>query len=124
MKKIFVDPYITNFNESKVLKGPGGCDGFGVFVNDALFGLFEYYWKGSTMEIGLAIHPDYVGQGLSNGFINAGIEFGVFHYRYVKDFVQLSVDIDNIAAYKAYLKNGFVETSRNAKEILMHKYLN
>ncbi|AUD62709.1 hypothetical protein BK010_03575 [Tenericutes bacterium MO-XQ] len=123
MKEIYVEPYITSYNEFGVLRGPENCDGFGVFVNDSLFGIFEYYWKDSTMEIGLAIHPDFVGKGLSDAFINAGIAFGISHYGYEKGFVQLSVEIDNIAAYKAYLKNGFVEVSRDLKEILMYKYL-
>ncbi|QMS84237.1 GNAT family N-acetyltransferase [Candidatus Xianfuyuplasma coldseepsis] len=123
MKSIYMQPYIDNYAKTNKIIGPEQCDGYAVFVENTLFGLFEYYLKGPIIELGLAIHPDYVGKGFSNDFIDAGINFAVWRYDYDQDYVQLTVEKDNIAAFKAYKKNGFVEVEQKDHEIVMYKYL-
>lgn len=123
MDTLYMQPYYDNYEEGKPLKGPANCDGFSVYKNGLLFGLFEYYDKGDFVEIGLALNPEYVGKGNSLTFIQSGIDFLIGHYKYVKDFVVLSVEKGNVAAYKAYLKFGFEEVKETEEEITMHYYL-
>jgi len=124
MEKIFMQPYFDNFNElTGEMEGPGGCDGYAVLNKDELVGLFEYYFKGEIMEIGLALSPDYVGKGLSKKFIMQGVNFGITNFNYKKDYIKLSVEEDNHAAFKAYLKVGFKENNRSDNEIEMRLYL-
>lgn len=123
METLYMKPYYDNYVEGQSLKGPANCDGFAVFKNDDFFGLFEYYLKEHFIEIGLAINPAYVGKGLSQQFIKEGIEFLVDKYNYQNDYIVLSVEKDNIAAHKSYLKFGFKEVSSNDEEITMHYYL-
>lgn len=124
MKTIFMKPYIEHYNKNGIIKGPLGCEGYGVFINDTLCGLFEYYWIDDVLEIGLALHPNYVGKGYSNQFINNGINFAIMNFDYHLPYVQLHVEKNNLAAYHAYKKNGFIEIKQTKDEIEMHKYLN
>ncbi|QVK16766.1 GNAT family N-acetyltransferase [Mycoplasmatota bacterium] len=124
MKEIFMKPYFDNYNtESKEMKGPGNCDGYAVVDKDNLIGLFEYYFKAGFMEIGLALNPKFVGNGMSKDFILKGIAFGIKQYNYQKEAILLSVDKENKSAYKAYLKVGFVEYNRTEDEIEMKYFL-
>jgi len=120
LKDIYMNPYFDNYNESTgEMKGPLNCDGFAVFKGVELFGLFEYYHKDGVLEIGLAINPIFVGKGYSKDFILEGIAFGVKEFKYSKNYILLSVEKDNIQAYKAYLKVGFKEYQRDTQEIMM-----
>lgn len=120
MKTIYMKPYFDNYNDlTGEMKGPLSCDGYAVFKDDDLFGLFEYYLKEEGIEVGLAINPLFVGKGLSTSFIKAGIDFALDTYKYNKKYIYLAVEKQNIAAYKAYLKYGFVEYDRDEDEIKM-----
>ena len=120
MKDIYMKPYFDNYNEvTGEMKGPANCDGFAVFRDDELFGLFEYYDKDESKEIGLAINPEFVGKGFSKGFIYEGIQFLITKYKYNREYVYLAVEKENISAYKAYLKFGFVEYDNDKEEIKM-----
>ena len=124
MKSIYMKPYFDNYNEdTSEMKGPGNCDGFVAVEGNDIVGLFEYYHHDDCMEIGLALSPDYIGKGLSKNFILDGMMFGVKKFDYKKDFIKLCVELGNVAAYKAYLKVGFVEKDRNSEEIEMIYYL-
>ncbi len=125
MKKIFMDPYFAQYNpNSKEMKGPGNCDGFVVYHNDQILGLFEYYNVEDVIEIGLALNSRFIGKGLSKEFILDGIEFGLKKYQYEKAYIKITVEMGNDVAYKAYLSAGFIEVNRNKEEILMRYYFN
>ena len=120
MKSIYMTSYFDNYNEeTKVMKGPGDCDGFVAVSGDKLIGLFEYYHHDDYIEIGLALSPEYIGKGLSEGFIKSGMNFGIDNFNYKGDYFKLTVELGNEAALGAYLKVGFVEISRNSEEIEM-----
>ena len=124
MKEIFMDPYFTQYNEiTKEMKGPGNCDGYVVYDQDDVIGLFEFYHTDEIIEIGLALHPKYVGKGLSKEFILDGIEFGIKQYQYTKEYIKITVELGNDAAYNAYVKVGFEEIDRSEDEILMRYYI-
>ena len=121
---LYMEPYITNYDPlAKTTKGPDNCDGYAVYKGQTLFGLFEVYWKNDVLEIGLAINPTQTNQGHSTSFIHACIDFAVSHYSYKKNFIQLHVEKDNIAAYKAYLKADFITQKTVKNEYLMYYYL-
>lgn len=120
MEDIYMDPYFDNYNEvTGEMKGPGNCDGYVAIYEIEVIGLFEYYFKDEVMEIGLALNPKYVGKGLSKEFIKQGIYFGIVTYSYKKDYIKLSVEPDNTAAYNAYKKYGFYEYNKTDDEIQM-----
>ena len=117
-------PYFDNYNDlTGDMKGPLKCDGYAVFKDEQLFGLFEYYNKEEGMEIGLAIHPLYVGKGYSKEFIKEGIQFLMKEYKYNHEYVYLAVENENTNAYKAYLKFGFVEYDKDEDEIKMRFHI-
>ena len=120
MKDIYMKPYFDHYNElTGEMKGPLSCDGFAVFQEDDLFGLFEYYLKEDGIEIGLAINPLFIGKGLSKDYILEGIKFAIKKYKYTNEYIYLAVEKENIPAYKSYLKSGFIEYDRDDEEILM-----
>ena len=120
METIYMAPYHTNFKEKGVYLGPLDCDGYMVLDNGKPFGFFEYYHKeNGLIEIGLALHPDNVGKGLSKEFILDGIQFGIKEFNYEKDLILITVEMGNDAAFYSYLKTGFVETKRTDEEIFM-----
>ena len=121
LKKILMEPYHINFASSGKYKGPDFCDGFSVYLGKDLFGLFEYYHRNDFVEIGLAINPKYIGKGYSKSFIEAGISFLKQYFSYQKDYICLTVDKENLQAYKAYLKSGFFVVNEFEDEILMRK---
>jgi ribosomal-protein-alanine N-acetyltransferase len=120
MKGVYMKPYFDNYDDlTGDMRGPLNCDGFAVFRNDELFGLFEYYLKDDGIEIGLAINPKFVGKGLSNEYICEGINFMVREYKYNKDYVFLAVEEGNLSAYHSYLKFGFTKYDQDKEEIKM-----
>ena len=108
IKQVDMSFYHKNYDERKIIKGPLNCDGFAVFLEDKLIGLFEYYLEEDKIKLGLALHPSMVGKGFSTSFIHAGIQFAIDHYNYKQSSIYLTVDQQNIRAYKAYLKAGFI----------------
>ncbi len=118
MEVMYMKPYFENYEQGKELKGPLNCDGFAVFKDEQLFGLFEYYNVTDIIEIGLAIAPEFAGKGLSQQYIDEGINFLIDHYDYKGDIITLNVEKENIPAYKAYLKFGF-QVVKEAEEIEM-----
>lgn len=108
MKNIYMDPYFESYeNGDIILKGPNSCEGFAVYKDDELFGLFEYYLDDKLIEIGLAINPKYIGKGLGLDFLQEGLQFCVKNYNYKKDFIKLFVNKANLPAFKIYRKAGF-----------------
>lgn len=118
MPTMYMKPYFDNHSEGKPLKGPLDCDGFAVYKDNEIFGLFEYYNVEGEIEIGLAISPVFAGLGFSQEYLEAGIEFLVSNYNYTYSTIKLNVEKENIPAYKAYLKFGF-EVVNEAEEIEM-----
>jgi len=121
MKNIYMKPYHMNLELHKELKGPDFCDGFSVYLDKNLFGLFEYYQRKDYVEIGMAINPKYAGKGFSKDFIEAGILFLKENLNYHYDFVYLSVEKGNEQAYHAYLKSGFKVFNKKEEKILMRR---
>lgn len=121
MEFIYMEPYRKNFELSNKQKGPGDCDGFAVFLDNDLFGLFEYYHKKDYIEIGLAINPIYTKKGYSKSFIEAGISFAKQNYDYQNDYIYLTVEKENISAYHAYIKSDFLVVSEDDNEFVMRK---
>lgn len=124
MESIFLKHYFDNHDNNRPLKGPLDCDGFAVFKDSILFGLFEFYIKSDYIEIGLAINPEFVGKGFSKEYIRSGIDFLIENYDYKKNYVVLEVEKENLAAYNAYKKFGFIVSKENDEEIEMRYYLN
>jgi RimJ/RimL family protein N-acetyltransferase len=106
---LHLEPYIESYNRhDKVLRGPRACEGFAVYHNDALFGMFEYaFGPNGLMEVNAALDPRYLGKGYGAPFIRKGLAFGISHYRYLKEKIRLTVDIENAIAIKACRKAGF-----------------
>jgi len=124
IKNIYLDPYFENYDgNNSELRGPGGCIGFAALNKDKLAGLFEYYFRGEIMEIGLALNPALVGKGFGKEFVEQGIAFGINHFAYQGDYLKLSVNIKNKAARSVYKKAGFKEHNRESDSIEMRKYI-
>ena len=120
---IYMAPYQDSYLVSPDnLKGPGYCEGYGVYVNSELFGIFEYTFPGSKMEIGCAISPLYKGKSYGASFVKAGIKFGIFKYNYTGQKILLDVEVSNKSAIKVYEKVGFLVDKRDEQTIRM--YLN
>jgi ribosomal-protein-alanine N-acetyltransferase len=114
VKEIYMAPYFESFEEGDiVLTGPGGCEGFAVYHNNKIVGLFEYYTSDNIMEIGLALNPKCVGKGLGLEFLFAGLKFGIINYHYKKEFIKLNVDKNNEPAIRLYIKAGFEIYNKN-----------
>lgn len=124
VKELYTRPYFDNHKKKKtILKGPDNCDGYVVVKDKALIGLYEYYIRDGYIEIGLALNPKYVGKDYSKDFIKAGIQFCINHYDYTNKYILLNVKAENMRAYKAYLKAGFIETKKQNNDIEMRYYL-
>lgn len=118
-KSLYMDSYHDSYkNEESPLKGPQGSTGFSVYNNEnILFGLFEYYFEEDGVYIGLAMNPDFVGRGLSKGFILEGIDFARNRYN-LKGKIKLAVHRLNIQGIKAYEKVGFKFVKKEGDELL------
>lgn len=120
---ILMNPYFVTFEETGILKGPGGCDGYVAFLDNQLSGLFEFIVKESIIEIGLALNPKLVGKGFGAEFVNQGIEFGVQHYDTNLEYIKLVVNPNNKAAIRVYEKTGFEKIVQSSDEIEMRRDL-
>ena len=118
--KPYQDSYLVSPNK---MKGPGGCDGYGVYLQNQLFGLFEYKFVNDELEIGCALEPSVKGKGYGTEFVLAGVSFGVSKYQYTGTKVVLDVNVSNIAARKVYEKAGFEVKSSIEETIRMYKDL-
>ncbi|SDJ14826.1 GNAT family N-acetyltransferase [Salimicrobium halophilum] len=113
VEEVIMTPYIESFEKSQELTGPGGSDGFVAFLNNETAGLFEFNIQGTVMEIGLALRPDLIGQGLGVTYVQQGLEFGLQYYTADLFLVRLSVDKRNEAAIRVYEKTGFRKVEEN-----------
>lgn len=122
MESINMDAYETYYEQyGEATRGPGNCFGFVAMEQDNIIGLFEYYPQmNQGVEIGLALAPGYVGKGLSKSFILEGIAFGISFGGWDPNEVRLDVETNNLAAYHAYLKAGFIPERMDANLIHMH----
>lgn len=119
VEQVWMGPYVESYQQSSSLKGPGGCDGFAVFIEGELVGLYEFIVKDNKMEIGLALKPDRTGKGMGEPFVHQGIQFGIQHYKGTFDHVSLGVDPENKAAIRVYEKVGFKLITQTEKELEM-----
>lgn len=121
---LYVKPYRDSYAvDPDNLKGPDGCDGYGVYLENQLFGLFEYKFVNDELEIGCALEPTFKGKGHGTEFVLSGISFGVSKYQYTGARVLLDVHMSNVAARKVYEKAGFAVESSGEKMIQMYKTL-
>ena len=124
VKEIYLEPYFENIDKKTAeLRGPDGCLAFAALNQNILLGLFEYYFRGEIIEIGLALNPDFVGKGYGKDFVEQGITFGLKHFDYQKEYIKLNVNLENKAAVKVYKKAGFKEYKKEKDSIEMRKYI-
>lgn len=124
IKSIYVEPYFSSYDEATgKMKGPGGCDGLAVLNENELAGLFEYYFRDGDMEIGLALSPDLVGKGYGKEFVLQGIDFGIKKFEYKREYIKLTVNIENKPAVRVYEKAGFIVNEHKSGDLEMRKYL-
>ena len=72
----------------------------------SLIGWFHFKRPhGPTVEIGLGLHPEWTGQGLGNGFVEAGLEYA--RRRFAPKQFTLSVASFNRRAIIVYERAGF-----------------
>lgn len=123
IEEVMMTPYFESFKKTKMLKGPGGCDGFIALMDNEAAGLFEFIVKGNIMEIGLALKPNLIGKGFGTKYVKQGIEFGIQYYDIHFDSVKLVVDPKNKAAIRVYEKAGFKKVEQKENEIEMKMIL-
>ena len=92
--------------------------------NNAIAGLFEFYFEDDIMEITLTLNPDLIGKGFGSEFIREGIFFGLKAYNYKKNYIRLTVNEKNKPAIKAYKKVGFDDYNKNDSLIEMRMKIN
>lgn len=93
---------------NRILSGPSGCEGFAVMDKERLIGLFEYYPDiDGKPEIGLALSPDLIYQGLGKKVMDAGIIHLLMYNQYDESYIYLTVSAENIPGIKFYMKYGF-----------------
>lgn len=91
-----------------ILSGPSGCEGFAVMERENLIGLFEYYPDiDRNPEIGLALNPDLIYQGLGKKVMDAVIIHLLNYHQYDESYIYLTVSAENIPGIKFYMKYGF-----------------
>ncbi|WLR47334.1 GNAT family N-acetyltransferase [Halobacillus litoralis] len=123
VEKVVMKPYFDSYKQTGELKGPGGCEGYAAFLDEAVVGLFEYHVNGGIMEIGLALRPDLIGKGLGATYVKQGISFGIHHYDQDMNEVRLEVDEQNKAAIRVYEKIGFKTVEQKDRDIEMRMVL-
>ncbi|GEN52663.1 GNAT family N-acetyltransferase [Halobacillus faecis] len=123
VEKVEMAPYFESLNQTGKLQGPGGCEGYAAFHEDAVVGLFEYNVNGRIMEVGLALRPDWIGKGLGATYVKQGIAFGLHHYDEAINEVRLEVDERNKAAIRVYEKIGFIRVAQKDQDIEMRMFV-
>ena len=80
--------------------------------NDELVGKFYYEFEDGIMWVGFGLRPDLTGKRRGEGFVSAGLKFGIDHYCYVGDRIMLAVAAFNQRAIRLYERLGFEQTER------------
>lgn len=84
--------------------------------NRELAGYFIYEFPDGIMRIGLGLKPQLTGKGLGKEFVLQGIGFGVKHFSYKNDSIDLLVAAFNKRAIKVYEKIGFTRIKNFIQE--------
>jgi len=113
VEEVIMKPYFDFFNETGVLKGPGGCEGFVAFLDEKPVGLFEFKIEDRSLEIGLALKPEFIGKGLGAQYVKQGIAFGLQYYDQNIEDIKLVVESENKAAIRVYEKVGFKQVKED-----------
>lgn len=82
-------------------------DAYFAVLNEAgeLVGFFVFSLDGTAVELGLGMAPAFTGQGLGEGFVQAGLDFA--RRRYCPRAFRLRVAQFNQRAIRVYEKAGF-----------------
>lgn len=73
---------------------------------DRLLGVFSFRRQQRMLELGLGSRPDLTGQRLGLAFVQAGMAFGLAHYR--AEYFRLDVALFNLRAIQVYQRAGFL----------------
>ncbi|MBI2279284.1 MAG: GNAT family N-acetyltransferase [Bacteroidetes bacterium] len=124
--KLDMSAYRKSYEDgNRILSGPSGCEGFAVMDRESLIGLFEYYPDiDGKPEIGLALSPDLIYQGLGKKVMDAGIIHLLKYNQYDESYIYLTVSAENIPGIKFYMKYGFSkykEVKNGEEEITDYK---
>lgn len=89
-----------------VLAPLGRMGFYGVHTEaDRLLGVFSFRRQQRMLELGLGLRPDLTGQRLGLAFVQAGMAFGLAHYR--AEYFRLDVALFNLRAIQVYQRAGF-----------------
>jgi len=117
---VYMTPYIKNHKKGLTpLLGPDNCEGFCVWKKNELFGLIEYYKRGSNLEIGFVINPIFRGKGFGVQFINESINFGIKNVFQSPNNIIATTNSDNFPAINVLEKSGFARKIRKSNEITL-----
>ncbi|MCA1023827.1 GNAT family N-acetyltransferase [Halobacillus litoralis] len=122
-EQVVMTPYYESHSEEGKLKGPGGCEGYAALLDGKTAGLFEFTPKKASLEIGLALKPEWIGRGFGVTFVRDGIAFGLQQYEGIRS-VTLTVSVENEPAVTVYKKAGFSIVREKAGEVEMEKVMN
>lgn len=106
------EDFLRMFNHLKNLSQKPDSGTFGIFLNEALIGLFhEVAVTGNSIEVGYAIHPHYQNQGYATEALSAGIR-----YFFEKGFSEVYAGAfkTNLASQKVMVKSGMKKTNMKA----------
>lgn len=114
--------YRQSFDQGdEILHGPANCEGYAITLKNEIIGLFEFYPQMKNKpEIGLALHPKFIYQGLGSKIMDNGIRFILENKNYKEEAIYLTVSSENIPALKFYTKFGFkiYEDVKNEEQIV------
>lgn len=107
----FTESYdeLADLDEADYVKRLEAHTGFGAFADGEMIGIMGYFIRPHRKQrhqavlVGVYVHPDWRGKGISSQLLNMLLEDAKQHV----EMIILQVAIENFSARHAYLKAGF-----------------
>lgn len=88
-------------------------DFFVAEYEEEVIGFLEVYFEENIMEVGVALLPEYKGQGFGTDFVAQGIEYLIDYYAYSEDVIRSFISVYDKRALKVLKRVGFVVVDQN-----------
>ena len=100
-----------------------GYEFFVSLINQEISGYIECYFEDEILEVGLALLPGYVNEGLGTDFVSQAIEYLIDYYDYVGEVIRSYINVDDIRAIDVLERVGFNKVDTTKKWVELEIYI-
>ncbi len=102
-----------------LLEDSDGYEFFVSFIDEEIIGYIECYFEDEVLEVGMALLPEYISEGLGTDFVSQAVEYLVDYYEYAGEVIRSFVSVDDSRTIEVMERVGFNKIDTTKKWVEM-----